>query len=259
MTAVVRAIGYVRVSTGDQRESGLGLKAQEAAIEAACVQRGWELGSWSRCGTIPINGIDRTRLVQTDAPVNPGNSGGPLMTDTGTVIGLVDLGTTQANGLAFAVSADVAGPLVESWTAAPQPTPNQTCASAAPPPPQPSTTPAALSYTGQDFSVEYPTGWVVSHIPEGGGNVDTTFEPPGGGGLRIRVDEDTNAGALPRSATFFSGSDLRRLPAHVQIFVPAPTRPAKVTLAGKRVAWWAWTNGPLPGVVVRVAGPTRPR
>ena len=43
MTAGMRAIGYVRVSTGEQSESGLGLKAQAAAIRAACEQRGWEL------------------------------------------------------------------------------------------------------------------------------------------------------------------------------------------------------------------------
>ena len=41
--AVTRAIGYVRVSTGEQGESGLGLKAQVAAIRSACEQRGWEL------------------------------------------------------------------------------------------------------------------------------------------------------------------------------------------------------------------------
>lgn len=79
--------------------------------------------------TIPIDGIKRTDLVQTDAPVNPGNSGGPLITDTGYVIGLVDLGTTQANGLAFAVNAQVADPLLASWKAAPQPLAYTDCGS----------------------------------------------------------------------------------------------------------------------------------
>ena len=34
---------YVRVSTGEQGESGFGLKAQVTAIRSACEQRGWEL------------------------------------------------------------------------------------------------------------------------------------------------------------------------------------------------------------------------
>ena len=62
-------------------------------------------------GTIPINRINRRGLVQTDAAVNPGNSGGPLLTDSGQGVGLVDLGTTQANELAFAVNAQVARPV----------------------------------------------------------------------------------------------------------------------------------------------------
>jgi DNA invertase Pin-like site-specific DNA recombinase len=36
-------LGYVRVSTGDQADSGAGLEAQRAAIRQACEQRGWEL------------------------------------------------------------------------------------------------------------------------------------------------------------------------------------------------------------------------
>jgi hypothetical protein len=150
--------------------------------------------------TIPIGGIDRTQLVQTDAAVNPGNSGGPLMTDSGRVVGLVDLGTNRANGVAFAVSADVAGPLIQSWTTAPQPIPNQNCSSATAPPPSTTTAPTSLTYTGQDFSIEYPSNWQVSHLPESGGNVDSTFAPAAGGGDLMRVDENPTVGAISLQA-----------------------------------------------------------
>ena len=143
--------------------------------------------------TIPINGVNRNRLVQTDAPVNPGNSGGPLITDSGAVVGLVDLGTNKANALAFAVSANVAGPLIQSWSVAPQPIANQTCSTplAAPAPPNTQAGPQSYStYTGSDFSIDYPADWVVSHLSESGGNLDNTFQPQGGGGPLMRVDEN---------------------------------------------------------------------
>ena len=38
-----RAIGYVRVSTAEQADSGLGMAAQRAAIEAEAERRGWQL------------------------------------------------------------------------------------------------------------------------------------------------------------------------------------------------------------------------
>jgi len=41
--APLRAIGYTRVSTGQQVESGLGMDAQRATIEAEATHRGWEL------------------------------------------------------------------------------------------------------------------------------------------------------------------------------------------------------------------------
>jgi S1-C subfamily serine protease len=80
---------------------------------------------------IPIEGVKRRHLVQTDAAVNPGNSGGPLLSrESGEVVGLVDLGTNAANGIAFAVSAKVAAPLFRAWAVAPQPPASASCSGA---------------------------------------------------------------------------------------------------------------------------------
>lgn len=38
-----RVVAYLRVSTEEQADSGLGLAAQKAAIEAECIRRGWDL------------------------------------------------------------------------------------------------------------------------------------------------------------------------------------------------------------------------
>lgn len=43
MTSALRVIGYVRVSTDKQVDSGLGLEAQRQKIEAEIERRGWEL------------------------------------------------------------------------------------------------------------------------------------------------------------------------------------------------------------------------
>ena len=39
----MRVLGYVRVSTEEQSDSGAGLEAQRRAIEAECERRGWKL------------------------------------------------------------------------------------------------------------------------------------------------------------------------------------------------------------------------
>jgi S1-C subfamily serine protease len=133
--------------------------------------------------TIPIGGLQRRNLIQTDASINPGNSGGPLIsTKTGKVVGLIDLETDQANGLAFAVSGQVAAPLLQAWTAARQPVAATTCQPPAPPPvapPAPPPAPSPVSPPGpsgrlyaitQDVTMyDAPTdaGTVVGAIPAG--------------------------------------------------------------------------------------------
>ena len=152
-------------------------------------------GSVSGLGrTIPINGINRTRLVQTDAAVNPGNSGGPLMTDSGLVVGLVDLGTNQANGLAFAVGAQTAGPLLRAWAGAPQTVAATSCSGggsqqAAPAPTQTSSSASWTSYNGVYFDIAYPNTWTVQSAEQSKGSyLDTTIVSPGDPSILIRVD-----------------------------------------------------------------------
>jgi S1-C subfamily serine protease len=78
--------------------------------------------------TVKINGISRRDLVQTDAAMNPGNSGGPLIeSGTGRVLGLADLKNLSGSGLGFAVSARTAAPLLDAWQLAPQNVPLTKC------------------------------------------------------------------------------------------------------------------------------------
>jgi S1-C subfamily serine protease len=47
----------------------------------------------------------RATVIQTQTPINPGNSGGPLLADDGQLVGVNAFGTTDTQGLNFAVSA----------------------------------------------------------------------------------------------------------------------------------------------------------
>jgi S1-C subfamily serine protease len=52
-------------------------------------------------------------LVQTDAAANPGNSGGPMLDRSGSVIGITTMGYKNAEGLNFGVAIDHARDLLE--------------------------------------------------------------------------------------------------------------------------------------------------
>jgi hypothetical protein len=77
--------------------------------------------------TINVEGQARSGLIQTDAALNPGNSGGPLLLVNGVVVGLADAGNTSAQGIGYAVPASAAAPLFASWQAAPSPPPSPAC------------------------------------------------------------------------------------------------------------------------------------
>jgi S1-C subfamily serine protease len=50
------------------------------------------------------DGVD---LIQTDAALNPGNSGGPIVNKAGKVVGIVSMGYVGAEGLSFGIRSDV--------------------------------------------------------------------------------------------------------------------------------------------------------
>ena len=165
--------------------------------------------------TVPIDGVRRRDMVQTDAAVNPGNSGGPLIdVDTGDVVGLVDLGNDEANGIAFAVSTQIARPLLQAWQQAPQRVPTAACAESTTVPDQdtaptttqapPTTTtpgPGTTSYDGNAFSIAYPSSWQIQDAEKATSyGTDTTFVSPSDPSTLLKVDVSQDSPATPQQA-----------------------------------------------------------
>lgn len=74
-----------------------------------------------------VSGLDRTikvddengesymeDLIQTDASINSGNSGGPLINNNGEVIGINSIKITSAEGIGFAIPINIIKPIIES-------------------------------------------------------------------------------------------------------------------------------------------------
>ena len=64
--------------------------------------------------TIQTEQADMTGLLQTDASINSGNSGGPLLNEKGQVIGINTAKASQGEGLGFAIPINTAKEVVES-------------------------------------------------------------------------------------------------------------------------------------------------
>lgn len=101
--------GYSTVTLGD---------SQELQIGQFLIAIGNPLGYQHSVATGVLSGVGRTlrasngkmieNVLQTDAPLNPGNSGGPLIDTDGQVIGINTAIANKAQGLSFAIDINTA-------------------------------------------------------------------------------------------------------------------------------------------------------
>ena len=65
----LRVVGYVRVSTNEQADSGAGLAAQRAAITAETARRGWQLMTIHEDAGLSGKSMNRPGLAEALAMV----------------------------------------------------------------------------------------------------------------------------------------------------------------------------------------------
>lgn len=112
-TDVYSDLAVLRVEDMPDVASGLSLVESEPAIAQEALVLGNPLGLDASISQGIVSGVDRVlpspsgfsipAAIQTDAAVNPGNSGGPLVNLEGDVLGVVFAGANQTIG--FAISA----------------------------------------------------------------------------------------------------------------------------------------------------------
>ncbi|ELZ01943.1 S1C family serine protease [Natrialba asiatica] len=106
-------IAVIEVDDFPDIVNGLSFADDDPVIGQEVLALGNPLGFDASASQGIVSGIDRSlpsptgfaipAAIQTDAPVNPGNSGGPLVTLDGDVLGIVFAGASQTIG--FAISA----------------------------------------------------------------------------------------------------------------------------------------------------------
>ena len=100
--------GYSTITIGDSSALAVG------DVSIAIGNPGGTDGAWSTTQGI-ISALNRTisveedayfsemKMIQTDTPVNPGNSGGPLCNDRGEIIGVITRKMTDFEGIGYAI------------------------------------------------------------------------------------------------------------------------------------------------------------
>jgi S1-C subfamily serine protease len=111
-------IAVLKVSPGDSSRTILSLgSGLNARVGQDVLAIGSALGTLQSTVTRGIVSAVRRSgealLLQTDAAVNPGNSGGPLLDRRGVVVGITTMGYIDRQGLNFAVAIDHARPLID--------------------------------------------------------------------------------------------------------------------------------------------------
>ena len=111
-------IAVLKISNPEQAQAVIGLgSALSARVGQDVIAIGSALGTLQNTVTRGIVSAlrqgGRAMLIQTDAAVNPGNSGGPLLDRAGVAIGVTTMGYSGRQGLNFAVAAEHARALLE--------------------------------------------------------------------------------------------------------------------------------------------------
>ncbi len=156
--ALVRADGTLDARTLKFASSG------DAAIGDDVIALGYPLGLpfTATRGAITgddrevtVEGTDYSGLFQTDAAVNPGNSGGAIINSKGQVVGMVIAGGEGTEGIGFGVPASRAQSVLGAWAESPQEQPFADCGDA------PSQTPDPADEPPTDTSSRTPSQAVI--------------------------------------------------------------------------------------------------
>jgi S1-C subfamily serine protease len=118
-------LAVVKVSSGSVAPAHLTLGTSESVrvgqeVVAIGSPFGIE-GTVTRGIVSALRSVEGVRLIQTDAALNPGNSGGPLLDRAGNVVGVATLKFTRGEQLGFAVAIEHAMPILDGRPAAASP------------------------------------------------------------------------------------------------------------------------------------------